>query len=1079
TPHVWVKCENEENEDAELKVFDYTIHQRWKQPNAVGISARLQLAAMFAATGSMIPEPRTGMTGSEKASELIRGCFVNHPLHEGDRDRLLRVLDLSGQDPALALLCGDLLESSTGLAFLHNVDLLPAFPPDAATTALEHAKIAYEFECATLPRHHRRRLTLAEEERTMGGRVPMGSYTEVMVHNFVELPHCPISAQQVDSAEANVSKRKDAVASSTEENGCRLSRSHVGVPPYPLKMPQDADTLTDDMHTELRSSWQAHHLAVPQPSHLPPRVIQRLHGNFGGMRSKVSTMRERLEQYLLSALTDFGTSAHATASHMHRVSGLLPTASTSDLPPILWEKRHVHQFNPFLADATVSRLVELVVVWLRLCVLEDKLGRLQAWTMTSQTQALMWQELDVKRTWDPVAHPKWLAFEADSGLQVRPHQAEVALHMINNPGDIVQLNMGEGKTRVILPLLLLHWAVPSQDAAVVRLHFLRSLIGEAYEFLHQALTGSVLRRRLFLMPFDRDVQLTLEGAQAMRGAVERCRDDGGALLVAPEHRQSLYLKKLELRQTPMVIAEIGKMEAMPFRDVYDESDELLHHRRQLIYAVGGLEKLQAQAERAHAAQALLRALKHRDKHPKLAVLVSDGNIAVEEMSSNPEQFCQLRLIPGQALDDIELELCRELFEAVLSDPPYEMRWVRVIDPVVRSHMMNLVLNEDVSAEKALEKASLLDEVHWNQLMAFRGLLAKGLLVHCLQMRPRVQYGVSRAVGAKKRLVVPFRASNTPADRSEFKEPTLAIILTVLSYYYDGLSRKELREALATLLAGNMAESAQADYYNSWLAEARPPEGDMAKMDDVHKVDLTNEPQMELLHKYFGRNFEVINFWLNSEVLPNETQLCPRYIGTNSWFIANNPIGAISGFSGTNDNHRLLPLQVRKNVDGTLPSLSGTNGRMLDLMLRNKRYVTLEGSSLEGDDGKGREAWRSLLHLVVQDEAHALVDCGAVLGRVSSEDAAAFLLSSEGRLAEKFRGVVFFNASRGTAAVRGEWMVMDRVGRSVALNGSPIRASESFAIYDEARCRGADLKLSPDAKALLTIGPNNGKDKVMQ
>jgi len=28
----------------------------------------------------------------------------------------------------------------------------------------------------------------------------------------------------------------------------------------------------------------------------------------------------------------------------------------------------------------------------------------------------------------------------------------------HNPGAILQLNMGEGKTRVILPMLILHWA---------------------------------------------------------------------------------------------------------------------------------------------------------------------------------------------------------------------------------------------------------------------------------------------------------------------------------------------------------------------------------------------------------------------------------------------------------------------------------------------------------------------------------------------------------------------------------------------------------------------------------------------
>lgn len=36
----------------------------------------------------------------------------------------------------------------------------------------------------------------------------------------------------------------------------------------------------------------------------------------------------------------------------------------------------------------------------------------------------------VKRTWNPVVRPMWLAFEVESGLQVRPRQAEVALHMV-------------------------------------------------------------------------------------------------------------------------------------------------------------------------------------------------------------------------------------------------------------------------------------------------------------------------------------------------------------------------------------------------------------------------------------------------------------------------------------------------------------------------------------------------------------------------------------------------------------------------------------------------------------------------
>ena len=86
------------------------------------------------------------------------------------------------------------------------------------------------------------------------------------------------------------------------------------------------------------------------------------------------------------------------------------------------------------------------------------------------------QELMVHRTWDPLQHPEWLVFEAEGQLQIRPTQHWIANHLINHPPDqpgaIDQLNMGEGKTRVILPMLALHWTKGRSQvvSAVLRTH---------------------------------------------------------------------------------------------------------------------------------------------------------------------------------------------------------------------------------------------------------------------------------------------------------------------------------------------------------------------------------------------------------------------------------------------------------------------------------------------------------------------------------------------------------------------------------------------------------------------------------
>jgi hypothetical protein len=64
----------------------------------------------------------------------------------------------------------------------------------------------------------------------------------------------------------------------------------------------------------------------------------------------------------------------------------------------------------------------------------------------------------VRRTWDVTRHPRWLVFEVEGRLQIRPLQYRIAQTLMDNPGAVVQLNMGEGKKRVILPMLALHWA---------------------------------------------------------------------------------------------------------------------------------------------------------------------------------------------------------------------------------------------------------------------------------------------------------------------------------------------------------------------------------------------------------------------------------------------------------------------------------------------------------------------------------------------------------------------------------------------------------------------------------------------
>ena len=87
-------------------------------------------------------------------------------------------------------------------------------------------------------------------------------------------------------------------------------------------------------------------------------------------------------------------------------------------------------------------------------------------------------------------------------MQIRGIQSTVAQYLMENLGAITQPNVGEGKARMILPILVLSMANPD---SLIRLHFLLQLLGEVVEYLHRSLTASISRRKLFVLPFQRDV----------------------------------------------------------------------------------------------------------------------------------------------------------------------------------------------------------------------------------------------------------------------------------------------------------------------------------------------------------------------------------------------------------------------------------------------------------------------------------------------------------------------------------------------------------------------------------------------
>ncbi|KAL3898247.1 MAG: hypothetical protein SGCHY_002870 [Lobulomycetales sp.] len=127
----------------------------------------------------------------------------------------------------------------------------------------------------------------------------------------------------------------------------------------------------------------------------------------------------------------------------------------------------------------------------------------------------------------------------------------------------------------------------------------------------------------------------------------------------------------------------------------------------------------------------------------------------------------------------------------------------------------------------------------------------------------------------------------------------------------------------------------------------------------------------------------------------------------------------------------------------------------------------------------------LLDMVVEMEWNALIDTGSLLAGITNEKAAARLAKAIKKRAQftektlKFEGVIYFN-SEPENPLSGQWMVVSCTTLEVAImHQSPILQRNSLILFDDARCRGSDMKLPADAVAGITLGSGITKDKLLQ
>ncbi|KAJ8128034.1 hypothetical protein O1611_g5602 [Lasiodiplodia mahajangana] len=663
--------------------------------------------------------------------------------------------------------------------------------------------------------------------------------------------------------------------------------------------------------------------------------------------------------------------------------------------------------------------------------------------------------------WDPYEYPESLLLELENDILIRGAQEQIAAQMRNprsGNNAVMQLNMGEGKSSVIVPIVAASLADTTQ---LVRVIIARPQSKQMLQMLVAKL-GGLLDRQIYHLPFSRAVKIDDGGSKAIVALLKECMESGGILLTQPENILSLMLMGIESRisgnskTNETLVKTLGFLDANS-RDIVDESDENFSVKFELLYTMGLQQPISYSPGRWICVQDVLEIFR------KIAPEIQRELPSSIEIYQQPiGGFPRIRILRADAHSRILVRIAEEIcskglkgFPIVRQRKEFRQAVFRYITEVQPS-TVDIDIVEDDNTEGFWVK--------WHDaLLLLRGLLAGGILSFCFgQKRWRVDYGLDASRRPATNLALPFRAKDNPTPRSEFSHPEVVIVLTQLSYYYGGLSNGELESALKHLL-----NSDQPDVeFQLWVREATSLSGEFKQASGINLADRSTCEENIFPHLRFSKG--AIDYFLSNCVFPKEMREFPYKLSASGWDIGKIKTHPTTGFSGTNDSRAVLPLSVEQ-LD--LAEQKHTNALVLEYLLQPENSVALMPSRA----GQKVSDAETLLGMVVgmHPPVRVILDVGAQILELDNLGVAEKWLSSV-HDSKETEAVVFFGAN-------DELSVLDRKGRIEPLQVSPYinQLDHCLVFLDEAHTRGTDLKLPRHYRAAVTLGANLTKDRLVQ
>lgn len=594
----------------------------------------------------------------------------------------------------------------------------------------------------------------------------------------------------------------------------------------------------------------------------------------------------------------------------------------------------------------------------------------------------------------------------------------------------------------------------AENTQLCRLVVPRALLSQTAQVIQSRL-GGLVGRIVRHIPFSRRSPVQPDVLQLYHSIHQETRDSRGVMLCLPEHILSFKLSGLQLLADNQLKAakkmvEIQRWLDASCRDVLDESDFTLSAKTQLIYPSGPQTAVDGHPHRWLVIMDLLSLV---EGHTSLLQSRFPGNIEVFRRHRGYPIIHFLHPAAEDALNELLVaDVCAGRLPGLqLKDP----------DAVEgKEAIKDIISGIDVPESTWAGAAQLLtdDVFGLKNLYLLRGLISQRILLLCLKKRWNVQYGLHPG---RAPIAVPFEAKGIPSQTAEYGHPDTALVLTCLAFYQTGLTKSQISQSLQHVIKSDDP----AARYERWIHGCNTLPVTFRHWNLVNTDD---EAQIDELWQHLRLDRNVLNHYMRSFVFPAHAKQFDIKLQTSGWDIPLFGTGPrrtlTTGFSGTNDNKKMLPQNIKQD---DLPSLLQTNAEVLCSLLepRNSRCI-------QAVDRHGRHLTETgLLELLHKERIRILIDAGAHILEKENQD-----------LVEEWLDIDY--GAQGAVYLGRDSKILVRARfhkEPMPLLASPFADNlEDCVVYiDEAHTRGTDLKLPPNARGAVTLGLGQTKDQTVQ